>query len=81
MSREAEDADIVRAMATEIVNRAGDLGLSDNQLMRTLVGLAGVMLGHASGGDDQILAHNIRNLALSIERIAHAAHADIERGP
>lgn len=81
MPRESKDGPIVRAMATEIVKRAGDLGLSDDQLMRTLVGVAGVMLGHASGGDDQILAQNIQHLALSIERIAHAVHADIERGP
>jgi hypothetical protein len=65
-------------MATEIVKRASDLGLSDDQLMRALVGVAGVMIGHASGGDDDILAMNVRNLSQAIEKIALASMVGLQ---
>jgi len=75
---EPEDAPVVRAMATEIVKRAGDLGFSDDQLMRALIGVAGVMIGYASGGDDLLMAQNIRNLSLSIKKVALAAAVDLQ---
>ena len=78
MPVEPEDAPVVRAMATEIVKRAGDLGFSDDQLMRALIGVAGVMIGHASRGDDLLMAQNIRNLSLSIKKVALAAAVDLQ---